>query len=243
MIFPIGDDNTDRTTTPFLNYAFIAANVLVFVLFQGMGQNERFTYSFATVPEEIKTGTDIARDVTIEHPMSDEPIHVPLGPTPISVYITLITAIFMHGGIAHLLGNMLFLWIFGDNLEHAMGHIRYFAFYIVSGVLASLAHVAATYALGQSPFIPSLGASGAISGVLGGYVVLFPHRRVRVFLFRVFTTVPAFMAIGIWFLFQIVSSLGMLGGETGGVAYGAHIGGFIAGLILVKLFAAGIRRR
>jgi membrane associated rhomboid family serine protease len=242
MIFPIGDDNTDRTTTPLFNYAFIAANILVFVLLQGMGQNERFTYSFATVPEEIKTGTDIARDVTIDHPLSDEPIHIPLGPTPISVYITLITAMFMHGGIAHLLGNMLFLWIFGDNLEHAMGHIRYFAFYIVCGVLASVAHVVTTYALDQNPYIPSLGASGAISGVLGGYVLLFPHRRVRVILFRILTTVPAFVAIGMWFVFQIVSSLGMLGGEPGGVAYGAHIGGFIAGLILVKLFTAGIRR-
>ena len=244
MIFPIGDDNTDRTTTPLVNYAFIAANVLVFVLLQGMGQNETFTYSFAAVPEEIKTGADIDRVVKIDHPLTDEDISIPLGPTPISVYITLLTAMFMHGGVAHLLGNMLFLWIFGDNLEHAMGHIRYFAFYIVCGVLASVAHVVTTYALDQNPFIPSLGASGAISGALGGYVVLFPHRRVRVFLLRILTTVPAFVAIGMWFLFQIVSSLGMLGGsEAGGVAYGAHIGGFIAGLILVKLFAAGLRRR
>jgi len=243
MIFPIGDDNTDRTTTPFFNYALIAANILVFVLLQGMGQNEQFTYSFAAVPEEIKTGKDISGPVKIDHPVTDETFTIPLGATPISVYITLITAMFMHGGIAHLLGNMLFLWIFGDNLEHAMGHIRYFVFYIVCGVLASLAHVATTYALGQNPFIPSLGASGAISGVLGGYVLLFPHRRVRVILLRILTTVPAFVAIGMWFLFQIVSSLGMFGGgsQAGGVAYGAHIGGFIAGLILVKLFAAGRR--
>jgi len=245
MIFPIGDDNTDRTTTPLVNYALILANVLVFVLLQGMGQNEQFTYSFAAVPEEIKTGTDIDRVVKVDHPMTDETISIPLGPTPISVYITLLTSMFMHGGIAHLLGNMLFLWIFGDNLEHAMGHIRYFVFYIVCGVLASLAHVVTTYALDQNPYIPSLGASGAISGVLGGYVVLFPHRRVRVILLRILTTVPAFVAIGMWFLFQIVSSLGMFGGgsQAGGVAYGAHIGGFIAGLILVKLFAAGLRRR
>jgi membrane associated rhomboid family serine protease len=146
---------------------------------------------------------------------------------------------FMHGSIAHLLGNMLFLWIFGDNIEDRIGHIRYLIFYLVCGLIASLCHVAATYALGHDIRTPSLGASGAISGVLGGYLVLFPHKRVTVIMFRVITQVPSLVAIGLWFLLQLVSSLGMLGPSAGGVAYGAHIGGFIAGLILIKPFAVG----
>jgi membrane associated rhomboid family serine protease len=147
----------------------------------------------------------------------------------------------MHGGIAHIFGNMLYLWIFGDNLENVMGHLRYLVFYLVCGILASLAHVFSTVAFGGNPYLPSLGASGAISGVLAGYIVLFPHRRVRVIVFRTIQEVTAIWAIGIWFAFQLISGLGMLGGgsQAGGVAYAAHIGGFIAGLILVKFFAAG----
>lgn len=146
----------------------------------------------------------------------------------------------MHGGLAHILGNMLFLFIFGDNLEDAMGHSRYFFFYLLCGVIAGLSHVFATYFFGQSPYIPSLGASGAISGVMGGYILLFPRRRVQIWLFFFFTiSVPAFIAVGLWFVFQVVNGLGALGGDeaAGGIAYAAHIGGFIAGLILVKMFA------
>jgi len=240
---PIGDDNRDRRIVPFVNYALIAANILVFVLLQGMGSNARFTYSFSTVPREILTGDDvITRDRIVEEPRSGQIFEVPgLGPTPWSVYITLLTAMFMHGGIAHLLGNMLFLWIFGDNLENSLGRARYTVFYLGTGVLASLAHVFATAGLGLNPLVPSLGASGAISGVLGGYLVLFPRRRVTVLMFRFITTVPAVVAIGMWFVFQLVSGLGMLGGMEGGVAYGAHIGGFLAGLVLVKVFAIGRR--
>jgi membrane associated rhomboid family serine protease len=148
---------------------------------------------------------------------------------------------FMHGGWAHILGNMLFLWIFGDNIEDRLGHFRYLIFYLVCGVIASLAHVFTTVAFGSNPLVPSLGASGAISGVLGGYVLLFPRNRVHVIIFRIFTTVPAYVALGIWFLFQFVSGIGLLGGGTqdGGVAYAAHVGGFIAGLLLVKVFAIG----
>ena len=151
---------------------------------------------------------------------------------------------FMHGGIAHIAGNMLFLWIFGDNIEDRLGHIKYVIFYLLCGVIASLAHVFTTgvFATDQSSLlVPSLGASGAISGVLGGYILLHPTRRVTVLLFRFFTQVPAYVAIGLWFLFQLISGLGMLGGgsQTGGVAYAAHIGGFIAGLVLIKLFDRG----
>jgi len=155
-------------------------------------------------------------------------------------------SMFMHGGIAHIGGNMLFLWIFGDNIEDRLGHIRYLIFYLLCGVLASLAHVFATALLAtdqSSLLVPSLGASGAISGVLGGYILLYPTRRVTVLLFRFLTDVPAYVAIGIWFGFQLISGLGMLGGgaQQGGVAYAAHVGGFIAGLVLIKLFDIGRR--
>jgi membrane associated rhomboid family serine protease len=148
---------------------------------------------------------------------------------------------FMHGSITHILGNMLFLWIFGDNLENVMGRFRYLLFYLICGLIASLSHVFATVMLGGNPYIPSLGASGAISGVLGGYILLFPHNQVRVLLFRVITSVPAMVAIGIWFLFQLFESYMNRGPSEGGggVAYAAHIGGFIAGLILVKFFMVG----
>jgi rhomboid family protein len=154
--------------------------------------------------------------------------------------VTLLTSMFMHGSIAHLLGNMLYLWIFGDNVEDDLGPVRYLFFYIVCGLLASLAHVASTFAFDGNPYIPSLGASGAISGVLGGYMLFHPRRRVRVIMGRMLTEVPAYVAIGLWFVFQLIESLGMFGGtQEGGVAYAAHIGGFIAGLTLIKVFAAG----
>jgi rhomboid family protein len=167
-----------------------------------------------------------------------------LGHTPGSVYLTLFTSMFMHGGIAHIAGNMLFLWIFGDNIEDRVGHVRYVIFYLVCGLIASLAHVFATYAFATdqaSLMVPSLGASGAISGVLGGYILLYPSRRVTVILFRFLTAVPAWVAIGIWFGFQLISGIGLLGAgsQAGGVAYAAHIGGFIAGLVLIKFFDIG----
>jgi membrane associated rhomboid family serine protease len=246
MIFPLYDDNSDRTTTPVVNYILIAINILVFVFLQQLGSNDRFTYAFSTVPQEIVTGRDITTPdrIAIE-PMTQQRVQVPgLQPTPVSVYLTLITSMFMHGGFAHLFGNMLFLWIFGDNVEHRMGHLRYVIFYLVCGILASLAHVMATVMFAANPssfLIPSLGASGAISGVLGGYILLYPKRRVTVILFRFLTDVPAYVAIGIWFAFQLISGLGILGGgsEMGGVAYAAHIGGFIAGLVLIKPFTIG----
>jgi len=240
MIFPIGDDNSDRTTLPLVNYILIAINVLVFVFFQGLGSNDQFTYAFSTVPEEIRTGADIARPVPIE--VGDHRAVINLQPTPGSVYLTLITSMFMHGGLMHLFGNMLYLWIFGDNLEHALGRARYLIFYIVTGLIASLAHVISTFVFGDNPFIPSLGASGAISGVLGGYLVLYPKRQVRVIMLRMLTTVPAVVAIGLWFVFQLISAFGVIGAgpqSGGGVAFMAHIGGFVAGLALVKVFSIG----
>ncbi len=240
-MIPIGDDDSDRRTTPFVTWLLIAVNVFVFVALQGMGSNERFTMAFATVPAEILSGRDIAQPIPIRDDYGRSVGTLELFPTPIPVYFTLITAMFMHGGFAHIFGNMLYLWIFGDNLEDALGHGRYFVFYLATGVLAGLAHVAVTAASGANPLIPCLGASGAISGVLGGYIVLFPRRRVRVLWLFSVMEVPALVAIGLWFVFQLVSGAGMLGGDMGGVAYGAHVGGFVAGLVLVRLLG-GDRR-
>jgi len=246
MVFPLFDDNSDRTTTPVVNYAFIAVNVLVFVFLQDLGSNDIFTYAYSTVPLEIITGRDVVTPShLVTNPITGQQMLIPgLQPTPFSPYITLLTSMFMHGGLAHIAGNMLFLWIFGDNVEDRMGHLRYLVFYLLTGLLASLAHVFITvaFATDQSTLlIPSLGASGAISGVLGGYIVLYPHRRVTVFLFRFLTEVPAWVAIGMWFAFQLISGLGVLGSgsEQGGVAYAAHIGGFVAGVVLVKVFTIG----
>ncbi|CAN5198004.1 rhomboid family intramembrane serine protease [soil metagenome] len=238
MIFPIGDDNSDRTTTPIVTYALITINILVFVFLQGLGANEQFTYAFSTVPQGVVTGEDIARPVVIE--AAGQRAQIPLQPTPGSVYLTLLTSMFMHGSIMHIFGNMLYLWIFGDNIEHAFGRVRYLIFYLVTGLIASLAHVFSTVMFGGNSYIPSLGASGAISGVLGGYLLLFPRRQVKVIMLRMLTTVPAIVAIGIWFLFQLLEGYLTRGPEVGGgVAYAAHIGGFIAGLALVKFFAIG----
>lgn len=241
MIFPIGDDNTDRTTTPFVNYILIGINIFVFVLLQGLGSNNEFTYAFSTVPEEIITGKDIiTENETVRDPQTGERFTMPgLQETPVLVYLTLITSMFMHGSIMHIFGNMLYLWIFGDNLEHALGHIRYLIFYLVCGVLASLAHVITSVVTDANLLIPSLGASGAISGVLGGYILLFPKRQVRAIFLRSVITIPAFAALGIWIVFQLISGFLTVGQEGGGVAYGAHIGGFFAGLILVKFFTIG----
>src|ERR1043166_631470 len=246
MVFPLYDDNSDRQTTPYVNYAIIELNIIVFIFLQGLGTNEQFTYSFSTVPQEILTGQDV---VTAGHVVTDAVtgqryMSPGLGPTPISVYLTLFTSMFMHGGIAHIAGNMLFLWIFGDNIEDRVGHVKYLIFYLLCGVIASLSHVFARGVFAGdegSVLVPSLGASGAISGVLGAYILLYPKRRVTVILFRFLTQVPAYVAIGIWFAFQLISGLGMLGGgsQTGGVAYAAHVGGFLAGLVLIKFFDSG----
>lgn len=241
MIFPIGDDNTDRTIFPATNYLIILVNILVFVFLQGFGSNIKFTYTYSTVPAEIITGKDIiTEDRIMVDPETDERVTVPgLQKTPINVYLTIFTSMFMHGGIAHIFGNMIFLWVFGDNIENKLGHFRYLIFYLLCGVISSLSQVFATVAFNGDPYVPTLGASGAISGVLGGYMLLYPRRRVRVVLFYILTVVPAIVAIGLWFVFQLIAGLGGLGSQSGGVAYAAHVGGFIAGFVLIKIFAIG----
>lgn len=231
-MFPIGDDNSEIVITPYVNYAFIAINVLVFVFLQGLGGNETFTYAFSLVPKEVTTGMDLVGPQAIS--VGGQTAEILHQNTPLPVYFNFISSMFMHGDIGHIFGNMLFLWIFGDNIENLIGHIRFNAFYLLCGIAAALAQVV----MGPDSIIPMLGASGAISGVLGGYIILFPKRKVRALIFRMYTTVPAYVALGLWIGYQIV--LGYLtpsGG--GGVAYAAHIGGFVAGVVLIKLFAIG----
>ncbi len=234
-MFPIGDDNSDRTITPIVNYAFIGINILVFLLLQQLGGNDAFTYAYSLVPKEVTTGVDLTGVQVIRDSFGNT-AEIQHYSTGLPVYFNFLSSMFMHGGIMHLFGNMLFLWIFGDNLENLLGHIRYAAFYIVCGFAAALAQVF----MDSGSIIPMLGASGAISGVLGGYVLLFPQRQVRAIIFNFLTTVPAFVAIGLWIVYQLV--LGYLTPSgTGGVAYAAHIGGFVAGLVLIKIFALGRR--
>lgn len=232
-MFPIGDDNSDRTRTPVVNYAFIAVNILVFVVLQRLGGNDAFNYAFSLVPREITTGLDITGIQIIRDSLGNVG-QIQHYDTPLPVYFNFLSSMFMHGGFMHLFGNMLFLWVFGDNLEDRVGHVRYLIFYLVCGFAAALGQIV----MDTDSIIPMLGASGAISGVLGGYLLLFPRRRVKAIIFNFFTEVPAFVALGIWIGYQLILGY-MTPAGTGGVAYAAHIGGFLAGVILIKIFAIG----
>jgi membrane associated rhomboid family serine protease len=235
-MFPIGDDNSDRTITPYVNYALIGINILVFVFLQQIGGNDAFSYAFSLVPKEIMTGVDLAGGQIVRDSLGNigEVRHYA---TPLPVYFNFLSSMFMHGSIMHIFGNMLFLWVFGDNLENLLGHVRFAAFYLVCGIAAALAQIV----MDTDSIIPMLGASGAISGVLGGYILLFPQRRVRALIFSFLTEVPAFVAVGIWIAYQLISGY-LTSAGTGGVAYAAHIGGFIAGLALIKVFAIGTKQ-
>lgn len=242
MLLPVGDDNSDRTITPYINYLLIALNILVFIFLQSAGNDLKFTYAYSVVPAEILTGKDfVSMPQIVVDAHTGQQFELPgLQPTPVSVYLTLFTSMFLHGGWAHLSGNMLYLWIFGDNIENQLGHGRYLLFYLLCGVIASLSHVFSTVMHSHNSLLPSLGASGAISGVLGAYLLLYPTRRVHALLLWYIVSVPALLALGLWIFFQVISGMGMLGGEeTGGVAYAAHIGGFIAGFLLIKFFDPG----
>ena len=204
---PLGDDNSGRRILPIVTYVLIAINVLVFVLLELPNPDlDSFILRWGTVPSEIVAGRGL---------------------------LTLLTSMFLHGGWAHLGGNMLFLWIFGDNVEDAFGHALYLAFYLATGLAASLAQVF----LDTSSTLPGVGASGAISGVLAAYIVMFGSNRVRVLMGGIVTAVPAYMMIGLWIVLQFINGFASIAdtAQTGGVAYGAHIGGFIAGLVLTFL--------
>ncbi len=217
-MIPIRDSIPTRHT-PIVNYLLIAANILVFVLMWLAGpRQEALVYEFALIPLNLTTGIAIG-DIT-----------------------DIFTSMFMHGGLAHIAGNMLYLWIFGDNVEDSMGPVKYLAFYLVGGVVASLTHILTN----PGSQIPTVGASGAIAAVLGAYLVLFPNSRVQTFIplgfFMRLTMVPASIVLGMWFILQLFSGLMSLGGpDVGGVAFWAHIGGFIAGVVMAKLLAG--RRR
>ncbi|MDX1780631.1 MAG: rhomboid family intramembrane serine protease [Thalassovita sp.] len=206
-MFPIRDHNPSGTT-PYVTYGLMVVNVLVFLSYVGLFADERALIAFfddwALVPARVSQGDGL---------------------------ITLFTTMFMHGGFMHLAGNMLFLWIFGDNLEDQMGHFGYLIFYLASGLAAALIHVLAAP---WSP-VPTVGASGAIAGVMGGYLLLYPKARVDILLIFLFfvhiVSVPAWVMLGVWFLLQLLSGTGA-DANMGGVAYWAHAGGFIAGFIL-----------
>lgn len=213
-MIPLKDD-APRYSFPYVTIAIIIINTMIFIYELSLGYSElnRFIYSMAAIPYEVVNFVDIGQAAVVSPPF------------------TLVTSIFVHGGLFHLGGNMLFLWIFGDNIEDSMGHMRFILFYLLTGLIASSAHVLAS----PGSTMPMIGASGAIAGVLGAYFVLFPRANVKTLIFLfVFVSVirvPAVFFLGIWFLFQILSS-----GSGAGIAWYAHIGGFLAGAVLIKLF-------
>lgn len=219
-MFPIGDDSVRGGPAPLVTVSLVVLNVLAFFLELSQpssGALQSFIQAWGVVPREYALARDIPPTI------------------PLPFWSTLITSMFLHGGWLHLGGNMLYLWIFGDNLEKTMGHARFLVFYLACGVAAGLAHIVFSGASN----VPSIGASGAISGVLGGYLVLFPRNRVRVLTRAGIVAMPAIVVLGFWIVIQLISGIGSLAvrTETGGVAYMAHIGGFVAGLVLVRLMS------
>ncbi len=214
-MFPIGDDNSGRRIVPVVTYALIALNVAVFFL--ELQNGNAFITKWAFVPERFTSA-------------------------PADDAVTLLSAMFMHGGWMHLGGNMLYLWIFGDNVEDRFGSFRFLLFYLVAGLAATFAQ----YAVNPMSAIPNVGASGAIAGVLGAYLLMFPKARVDVLFGRQVIAMPAFVVLGLWVVLQFVSGVGTIADtaqtETGGVAYMAHVGGFIAGLGL-GVAMGGLRRQ
>jgi len=220
-MIPIKDDIPTRTF-PFVTIALIAVNVLVFLYeaMLGPGGLELFIFRTAAIPFEVTRMVDIYPRAVVHPPL------------------TLLTAMFVHGGFLHLAGNMLFLWIFGDNIEDVMGHFRFIVFYLLVGLAASMTHVLADV----NSLVPMVGASGAVAGILGAYFVLFPRANVQTLVFLIFfvtvVRIPAVVFLGLWFVFQILSS-----GSSDGIAWFAHIGGFAAGVIGVYFFSPGRGRR
>lgn len=208
-MFPLGDDDSGRRTVPFVTYALIAINVAVFLL--ELQNGDAFIEQWAFVPARF--GADPAGNLS-----------------------TLFTAMFMHGSWMHLGGNMLYLWIFGDNVEDNFGHAKYLFFYLLAGLAATFAQ----YFIMPSSNVPNLGASGAIAGVLGAYLLMFPQGRVNVLMRGGVVAVPAIMVLGLWFVLQLFSSVGSIAnsgsGDVGGVAFMAHVGGFVAGFLMAFLF-------
>ena len=221
-MLPLADHNP-RRTFPFINLLLILINVATFVWELSLGSSiQPVLQNLAFVPAQFWSAA-------------------PLVPSIVAMFVSM----FLHGGWLHLLGNMLFLWVFGDNIEDRLGHGRYLIFYLACGVAATLAHAA----MNPTSAVPAIGASGAIAGVLGAYLILFPRQRVTtlipIFIFITIREIPAIVLLGFWFVLQLFVGTVSLGGsihEQGGVAYFAHIGGFLTGMVLVVLFG-GVRRR
>ena len=220
-MFPLRDDNP-TTITPVVTWALIAVNVAVFLYQVSLppGAAQIFVFQFGAIPSVVLGVKKLPGQFAVIPPVA-------------SVF----TSMFLHGGWMHLLGNMWFLWIFGNNIEEAMGHVRYLAFYLICGLLASAAHVLTN----PGSAIPSIGASGAIAGALGAYIMLYPRARVYTLIFLGFFVrlmyIPAGVILGFWILFQFISGSVMIRSQNmGGVAFWAHVGGFIAGVLLVGLF-------
>lgn len=213
-MIPLKDDNPS-STFPFVTVAIIAVNLAVFIYQLAIGNeaNEAFIYRTAAIPYEVVNFADVL-----------PPAYLPLP-------FTILTSIFVHGGILHIGGNMLFLWIFGDNVEDTLGHILFIVFYLVAGVSAALAQIL----MNPASITPMIGASGAIAGVLGAYILLFPKAKVNTLvflgLFVSIVRIPAVFFLGIWFLIQILGA-----GAGGGIAWYAHIGGFVAGMLMILAF-------
>ncbi|HLG06640.1 MAG TPA: rhomboid family intramembrane serine protease [Gemmatimonadales bacterium] len=230
-MFPIKDENP-TLAPPVVTYGLIGANVLAWVLIQGMGQSpalEASVCQFGVIPGRLFGSILPGMSVPL-----GQDVVCRVGEFP--AWGTVLSSMFMHGGWLHLIGNMWFLWIFGNNVEDSTGRFRFLVFYVLCGVLAALAQGVTS----PESRIPMVGASGAISGVMGAYIVLYPRVRVHMLVFLgIFITritVPAFWMLGYWFLLQIVSTFAVVERESGGVAFLAHAGGFVAGMVLVLLF-------
>lgn len=230
-MFPIADSDLRTTSRPFVNVALICLCAAVFVYELAIGGTERyiFFYKFGVIPNELAHGINYEALVT-----SGGTFDIT---TPISNWATMFTSMFIHGDWLHFLANMLFLWVFGDNVEDRFGHFRYLLFYLAAGVAAVWLQIA----IDASSQIPTIGASGAIAGVLGAYLLLFPYSRIRtavIFFFIVFVRIPAFLLLGFWVMLQFFGGIGSLGpsAQSGGVAYWAHIGGFAMGIFVVVVY-------
>ena len=217
-MFPIHDDNPTRIT-PYVTYVLLAACILVFLWQISLGDTEQYAvYSFGVIPSVLFG----ARSLPVELEV-------------LPAWMTIFSSMFLHGGWMHLIGNMLYLWVFGNNVEDSMGHARFIVFYFLCGTLAALTQAV----FNPASEIPMLGASGAISGVLGAYLLLHPRARILVVIpigILIYTPwIAAYWVLGFWFVLQLVNSI-VAASDNGGVAYGAHLGGFIAGMLLIPLF-------
>ena len=226
MFFPISDDDREVNAPPFITYALLATNIALFML---QMVDPAFTYGWSVIPREITTGIDLVEPQVIEVPGHGS-VPIPQAPGPSIIWLTLLSSMFMHGGFGHIAGNMLYLWIFGNNVEHRFGHGWFLIFYLTAGLVGSVAQIVTA----PSSVIPNLGASGAIAGVMGAYLILFPHNRVNVVFLYSIITVPAIVVLGMWIVTQMISGVGSIAATSasaGGIAYMAHIGGFVAGAV------------